>query len=174
MRVQDVMVRNVVTIDASAMLVEAAKKMREANVGVLPVIEDGQMRGVLTDRDLVVRAIAREADPASTSVGDCATTELLTAQPDWDVDEALKLMAHHQIGRLPVVDDEHRPIGIVTLSSVALRSREDDETLTAAKEVSRRSAKGAPRPAGAVARRAKRGAEEARPAKRPAKRRKAA
>jgi CBS domain-containing protein len=146
MRVQDVMVRDVVAVDASATLVEAAKKMREANVGVLPVMENGEVRGVLTDRDLVVRAIAREADPASTSVGDCATAGPRTARADWDVDQALTMMAEHQIGRLPVVDDRNRPVGIVTLSSLALRSCEDDEALLAAKEVSRRSAKGASGP----------------------------
>jgi predicted transcriptional regulator len=116
--------------------------MREANVGVLPVIQDGVIRGVVTDRDLVVRAIAQEADPRATRVGDCATVELLVAHADWDTDRALELMARHQIGRLPVVDAADRPIGIVTLSSLALRAREDDEALSAAKEVSRRSARG--------------------------------
>jgi CBS domain-containing protein len=144
MRIRDVMVRDVVTIDASATVVEAAQRMVEANVGVLPVIENGELRGVLTDRDLVVRALAREADPRSTRAGDCATAEVFAARPEWDVDQALEMMSRHQVGRLPVVDDEERPIGIVTLSSLALRSRGDKEALSAAKEVSRRSAKGAP------------------------------
>ncbi len=142
MRMRDVMVRDVVTIDASETLVEAAERMREANVGILPVIQAGALRGVLTDRDLVVRAIAREADPRTTRVGDCATVEPFVAHADWDVDQALELMARHQVGRLPVVDAEGRPIGIVTLSSLALRSRQDDEALSAAKEISRRSARG--------------------------------
>ena len=141
------MVRGVVTIEASATLVEAARRMREANVGVLPVVEDGAVRGVLTDRDLVVRAIAGEADPRATRVGDCATAEPLVAHTDWDADEALELMARHQVGRLPVVDVDDRPIGIVTLSSLALRAREDEDALAAAKEVSRRSARGARGPA---------------------------
>jgi CBS domain-containing protein len=62
MRIRDVMVREVVTIDASATVVEAAQRMAEANVGVLPVIDDGELCGVVTDRDLVVRVLAREAD----------------------------------------------------------------------------------------------------------------
>jgi CBS-domain-containing membrane protein len=124
----------VVTIDASATLVEAAQRMREANVGVLPVIQDGVIRGVVTDRDLVVRAIAQEADPRATRVGDCATVELLVAHADWDTDRALELMARHQIGRLPVVDAADRPIGIVMLSSLALRAREDAQALSAARK----------------------------------------
>jgi CBS domain-containing protein len=146
MRIRDVMVRDVVTIDASATVVEAAQRMVEANVGILPVIEDGELRGVLTDRDLVIRALAREADPRSTRAGDCATAEVFAARPEWNVDQALEMMSRHQVGRLPVIDDDERPIGIVTLSSLALRSRGDREALSAAKEVSRRSAKGAPDP----------------------------
>jgi CBS domain-containing protein len=143
MRIQDVMVHDLVTIDASATLTEAARRMRDANVGVLPVLVDGALGGVLTDRDVVVRAVAQGADPRSTRVGDCATTEPLAARPEWDVEQALELMAHYQVGRLPVIDAQGRPIGIVTLSSLALRSREDGEALAAAKDVSRRSAKGA-------------------------------
>jgi CBS domain-containing protein len=146
MRIENVMVRDVVTIEPGATLVDAAKRMREANVGVLPVVENGKLRGVLTDRDLVVRAIAREADPGTTTVGQCETSNPLAAQPDWDVDRALETMATHQIGRLPVVDANDRPVGIVTLSSLALRAREDAEALAAAKEVSRRSVKGTARP----------------------------
>jgi signal-transduction protein with cAMP-binding, CBS, and nucleotidyltransferase domain len=116
--------------------------MREANVGILPVVEDGVVCGVLTDRDLVVRAIAREVDPASTRVGECATDDPLVVRPEWDVDQAMDIMSRRQVGRLPVVDEHDRPVGIVTLSSLALRAREDVEVLSTAKNVSRRSAKG--------------------------------
>jgi CBS domain-containing protein len=142
MRIEEIMVRHVVTIDSGETLVDAAKRMREANVGILPVVEGGVLRGVLTDRDLVVRAIAREADPVSTRVGDCATDKPLAVRPEWDVDQAMDLMARAQVGRLPVVDEQDRPIGIVTLSSLALRAREDTEALSTAKEVARRSTKG--------------------------------
>jgi CBS domain-containing protein len=167
MRIADVMVRDVATIDASATLAEAARRMAEANVGVLPVIQEGVVRGVLTDRDLVVRAIARDADPRTTRVGDCATVEPVFAQADWDADEALELMAQHQIGRLPVVDDDDRPVGMVTLSSLALRARQDDEALSAAKEVARRSAKGGRAPMAGTARSAVRPSGR-RPAQKPA------
>lgn len=103
-KVKDVMVRSVTAIDASASLMEAAEKMRDANVGVLPVV---------------------------------------CAWPDWSVREALDRMAECRVGRLPVVDDEGRPLGIVTLGSLALRSGEEEDTLATAREVSRRSARSA-------------------------------
>jgi CBS domain-containing protein len=140
-KVRDVMIPHVVTIHADATLVEAAHRMKEANVGVLPVVEGGVLRGIVTDRDLVVRAIAEGADPARTRVVECATRDLVCARPDSPLEEAMEVMAECQIGRLPVVDEGNRVVGIVTLSSMALRSRESDEALDTAREVSRRSAR---------------------------------
>lgn len=139
--VKDVMIGDVVTIDASASLVEAAQKMREANVGVLPVVSDGRLRGLITDRDIVIRAVAADVDPASTTVGDCATRDLICARPDTAVSEAMEVMAECQIGRLPVVDVENQIVGMVTLSSLALRSEDENDALRTAQEVSKRSAK---------------------------------
>jgi CBS domain-containing protein len=160
MKVRDVMVRKVVSIEPSASLAEAAKRMRDANVGILPVVEDGEIRGVITDRDVVVRAIAEHADLTGTPVGDCATTDPIVAHPEWDVDRAMEAMARAQVGRLPVVENGNTLAGIVTLGSLALRSKKDKETLHAAREVSRRSVK-------ATGTRAK---SASAPKKRPAKR----
>ena len=142
MKIRDVMVRDVVAIEPSVSLAEAAKLMRQANVGILPVVEDGQVCGVITDRDLVVRALALDADLGSTPVGECATGDPVVAHPDWDLDQAMETMARAQIGRLPVIDDDNQLAGMVTLGSLALRARKDKETLAAAKAVSRRSVKG--------------------------------
>jgi len=138
MKIRDVMVRDVIAIDPSASLAEAAQLMRQANVGILPVVEDGQVCGVITDRDLVVRALAVGADLTSTPVGECATGDPVVAHPDWNLDQAMDAMARAQIGRLPVIDDDNALAGIVTLGSLALRSKKDKETLAAAKEVARR------------------------------------
>jgi CBS domain-containing protein len=140
-RVRDVMVEDVVSIAPSATILEAAQKMREGNVGMLPVVENDVLRGVLTDRDIVVRGVARGADVTTTRVSECATRELACAEADWDIEDAMRVMAECQIGRLPVTDGENRLIGIVTLSSLALRSRERDEALNTAREVSKRSAR---------------------------------
>ena len=145
MKIKDVMVQDVVAINPSASLAEAAELMRQANVGILPVVEDGQVCGVITDRDLVVRAIAIGADLTSTPVGECATGDPILAHPDWNLEQAMNAMARAQIGRLPVIDDDNALAGIVTLGSLALRSKKDKETLATAKAVSRRSVKAASR-----------------------------
>jgi len=140
-QVGDVMVRNVQTIDASMNLTQAAQRMRDSNVGMLPVVEGGRLKGIVTDRDLVVRGMASGADPSSMRIADVATHSLIAGRPDWPVQRAMDTMATHQIGRLPVIDDSDRVIGIVTLSSLALRSPQQTEALDAAKQVSRRSAR---------------------------------
>jgi CBS domain-containing protein len=140
-KVREVMIPDVLTVDGTATVQEAAQKMQTANVGVLPVVKDGVLRGLVTDRDLVVRAIARGADPATTTVADCATRDIVCARPESTIDEAREVMADYQVGRLPVVDESNHVIGIVTLGSLALRSKGGDETLRAATEVSRRSAR---------------------------------
>jgi CBS domain-containing protein len=139
--VEDVMVRNVQTIDATMNLTQAAQRMRDANVGVLPVVENGRLRGIITDRDLVIRGMATGVDPSSMRVSEVATHSLIAARPDWALQRAMDTMSSHQIGRLPVIDEHDRVIGMVTLSSLALRSGHETEALDAAKEVSRRSAR---------------------------------
>jgi CBS domain-containing protein len=138
-RVRDVMIHHVLTIEPSATIREAAQRMREANVGMLPVVEHGRLRGVITDRDIVVRAIARGADSVTTRVEECATMEIACARPEWSVDQAMRQMSDSQVGRLPVVDHDDRVVGIVTLSSMALRTRAD--AIDTARDVSRRSAR---------------------------------
>ncbi len=140
-RVRDVMVDEVMTIDAGATIREAAQRMRDGNIGVLPVVEQGRLRAIVTDRDLVVRGLATGADPFTTRVGDCATGDIVCARAESPIEEAMEVMRDCQIGRLPVVDADNRVIGIVTLSSLALRSRQQSEALETAQEVSKRSAR---------------------------------
>jgi CBS domain-containing protein len=139
--VNDVMIRDVVTVDASATLLDAARLMREANVGMLPVMEEDAVRGIVTDRDLVIRAMTRDIRPSKARVGDCLSEPPRCAEPDWSLDEAMEEMARQQVGRLPIVDPGGRIIGVVTLSSLALRSPRQQEALETAQEVSRRSAR---------------------------------
>jgi len=140
-RVEDVMVRNVHTIDSQMNLTQAAQRMRDSNVGVLPVVDGGRLRGIVTDRDLVIRGMASGHDPSSMRVSDVATHSLIAAHPDWPLQRAMDTMSSHQIGRLPVIDEHDRVVGMVTLSSLALRSSQQGEALDTAKEVSRRSAR---------------------------------
>jgi CBS domain-containing protein len=141
--VKDVMIREVVKIDSSTTLLEAATQMRDSNVGMLPVMQDGALRGVVTDRDLVVRAMTRDVRPSEVRVDACLSEPPRCAEPDWSLEEAMEEMARQQVGRLPVVDAEGGIVGVVTLSSLALRSPKQQETLETAQEVSRRSARSA-------------------------------
>jgi CBS domain-containing protein len=141
-RLRDVMVTDVHAIEPEATVVEAAEHMRQRNVGALPVVEQGQVVGVITDRDLVVRVLAkRGADPSTMRVIDYATRNPVLGKGDWTPERALLIMAEQQVGRLPVVDDHGRLAGMVTLSSLALRAHKSDETLAAARRVSLRSAR---------------------------------
>jgi CBS domain-containing protein len=142
-KVKDVMIADVLTIEASASLLEAAEQMRDANIGMLPVMEAGVLRGIVTDRDLVVRGMSRDVRPSEAQVADCLSEPPRYAEADWSVDEAMAEMAQQHVGRLPVVDDSGRIIGVVTLSSLALRGQKQQETLATAQEVARRSARSA-------------------------------
>lgn len=141
--VNAVMIRDPVTIDAEATLLATAELMRDANVGMLPVMENDRLRGVITDRDLVVRAMSRDVRPSEARVGDCSSEPVQCAEPDWTVEKAMEEMARQQVGRLPVVDPRGNVVGVVTLSSLALRSSKPAETLETAQEVARRSARAA-------------------------------
>jgi len=139
--INTVMIRDPVAIEADITLLAAAEIMRDANVGMLPVLENDRLIGVITDRDLVIRAMTRDIRPSEARVGECLSMPARCAEPDWTIDEAMAEMARQQIGRLPVIDPRGTVVGVVTLSSLALRSSKPAETLETAQEVSRRSAR---------------------------------
>jgi CBS domain-containing protein len=121
--IRDVMTPSPQTVQASSPAVEAAKLMKETDAGMIPVLEDGRLLGTVTDRDIVLRVVAEGKDPQATTVGEIASTEPVTVEPERDLDEALKLMARHQVRRLPVVE-EGRLVGVIAQADVA---REGDE-----------------------------------------------
>ena len=121
--VRDAMTEDPHSIGASAAVVEAARLMREEDVGSLPITEDEALVGMITDRDITMRVVAEAADPQRTSVGDICSRDLISVAPDNDLEEALQLMARHQVRRLPVVENG-RLVGIVAQADVALRENE--------------------------------------------------
>lgn len=121
--VRDVMTSNVRAAASTESLADAAQMMKEEDVGSLPVVEDDRLIGILTDRDIIVRAVAERVDPQSISVGDVASRELVTVDPDQDLDEALSLMARHRVRRLPVVADG-RLVGMLAQADVAIEAKE--------------------------------------------------
>ena len=125
--VNEVMTQDPSTVDAGDTLVEAARVMRDADVGPVLVVDEGRVAGILTDRDIVVRAIADGRDPQSTTVREASSGDLVTLTPDQDLDDAIRLMREHDVRRLPVVQDG-RPIGILALGDLAVE-RDSDSAL---------------------------------------------
>ena len=125
--VEEVMTDNPRTVEPGATLAEAAGIMREADVGDVVVVEEGQVRGILTDRDIVVRAVADGLDPGSTNVTDAYTQDPATVTPDQSLDDAIRSMREQDIRRVPVVRDEQL-VGILSLGDVAVE-REPDSAL---------------------------------------------
>jgi CBS domain-containing protein len=100
-------------------MLSAARKMAQLDVGSLPICgNDDRLKGMLTDRDIVVKVLAQGADPGSTKAGELAQGEAVTIGADDDAEEMLRTMAQHQVRRLPVIDG-HRLVGIVSLADVA-------------------------------------------------------
>src|ERR671934_2573133 len=121
--VRDAMTDNPRSIGASASVVEAARVMREEHIGSLPITEDEELVGMITDRDITTRVVAEAADPRRTSVGDVYSRDLISVEPDRDLGEALQLMARHQVRRLPVVENG-RLVGIFSQADIALSENE--------------------------------------------------
>src|SRR5215217_2965951 len=125
--VEKIMTTNPRTVNVDDTAKDAASVMRDSDIGDVIVVENGQVTGILTDRDIVVRAVAEGREPDSTSVSDICTTGIQAIEPDASVDEALRMMREDDIGRLPVVKNG-RPVGIISLGDLAVE-REPDSTL---------------------------------------------
>ena len=136
-KVRDAMTAEPRSAEPSQSLVEAAQVMKQEDVGSLPVVEGGRLLAVLTDRDIVVRAVAKGVDLQATRVGDVASREPVTVGPEDDLDEALRLMARHQVRRLPVVDEQGL-VGMLAQADVASEAKAS-KTGEVVEEISQRS-----------------------------------
>jgi CBS domain-containing protein len=125
--VGEIMTRNPQTVGADAPIVEAARLMRDSDIGDVIVMEGDRVTGIVTDRDIVVRGVADGRDPSSTKVSDVCTTGVETIDPEASVDDALRLMREKDIRRLPVASNG-TPQGIISLGDLAVE-REPDSTL---------------------------------------------
>ena len=122
--VKDAMTSNPCTIDADQTVAYAAKMMRDEDVGIAPVVEGERLVGTLTDRDIAVRVVAEGRDPEQVKVTEVASRDVVTLDPQQDLDEALRLMARHQVRRLPVVEEDGRLVGVVAQADVAQQADE--------------------------------------------------
>jgi CBS domain-containing protein len=116
--IQDVMTSNPTTVAASTTIQEAARLMKSEDVGSLPIVDGDRLVGVITDRDLAIRALA-EGKGSETIVGDIASKDLVTVDPQQSLEEAARLMAEHQLRRLPVCEEDGRLVGILAQADVA-------------------------------------------------------
>ena|SRR5438128_8700961 len=128
MKLKDILTREPQVIAPEAMVSEAARKMKQWNVGMLPVCDGERLVGAITDRDLAIRAVAEGRDPLKTKVKDVMTDGICYCFEDQTLEEVAQLMEEKQIRRIAVLNRDKRLVGIASLGDFALRSK--DEQLT--------------------------------------------
>lgn len=134
-RCREIMTRNVRTASREMSLTEVAKLMREGDMGALPVVENGKLVGIITDRDIVVRAIAEGKD-FETKIGDIMTTEVFSAKEDDFIFEAIRLMGDKQIRRIPVINETGELSGIIAMADIALEMEDEREIAETLEDIS--------------------------------------
>ena len=117
--VSDIMTADPVTVEPQTSVTAVARLMRDRDLGAVLVTDGDRLRGLVTDRDLVVRALAEGGDLEQTTVAGACSDDLVTVAPDDDLDRAIRLMREHAVRRVPVVD-HGRPVGIVSLGDAAM------------------------------------------------------
>jgi CBS domain-containing protein len=122
--VRDVMAESPWHVEPSDSVEDAAKRMRDEDVGALLVVEDEELKGIVTDRDIVVKAVAEGDKPGKAKIEDVCTADTTTVEADASIDDAIKAMREADVRRLPVVEDG-KPIGIVSLGDLAIERDKD-------------------------------------------------
>lgn len=134
--VREAMTSSPTTVESDANVLEAAKRMTSENVGSLPVVQNGELVGMVTDRDLVTNVLAKDLDPSKVTVADVSSENPIVATPDEPLDSALQRMASQQVRRLPVVDGG-KLVGILAQADVAQKA-EAESTGRMVEEISER------------------------------------
>ena len=134
--IRDAMTSNPCSIDVGQSVAYAAKMMRDEDVGLAPIVEGDRLIGTLTDRDIAIRVVAEGRDPDATKVEDVASKDLVTIDPQQDLSEALRLMASHQVRRLPVVEEDGKLVGVLAQADVAQHAT-DEQTGDVVEEISK-------------------------------------
>jgi signal-transduction protein with cAMP-binding, CBS, and nucleotidyltransferase domain len=124
--INEVMTHDPITVEASTPIAQVARKMREGDTGAILLTEDNKLAGIVTDRDIVVRAIADGRDP-DTPIGEIATRDPRALTPEQSLDDAIKIMREDDVRRVPVCEDG-RPVGIISIGDIAIE-RDPDSAL---------------------------------------------
>ena len=138
----EVMTKSPVCCLPNAMAADVAELMNSGNIGSIPVIENEQTKkiiGIVTDRDLALKIVAKGLDAKSTKVEAVMTRKVVTCRADDDLQKALDAMAEHQLRRIPVVDVDHKIVGIIAQADVATRMDQPEKTAEMVKEISQAS-----------------------------------
>jgi len=134
LRAYDVMTRAVATATPSTPVSQVATMMRDLNIGDVLVLEDGKLRGIVTDRDLTINVLTNGAN-SSAPVERYMTTDIVTGSPDWSLEQVAHVMGEHQVRRLPIVQDDN-VVGIVSLGDVAVHTSKRDTVADSLKNIS--------------------------------------
>jgi CBS domain-containing protein len=122
MQIREIMTRHVDVVPPNASIRDAAAKMKELDVGAIPVCDGQKLQGMLTDRDIAIRAVAEDRDPSQTAVSEVMSTEIAYCFEDESLEQAANLMESKQIRRLPIVDRNKQLAGIVSLGDISVRT----------------------------------------------------
>ena len=123
-KVREIMTPAPVVLRSSQRVAEAAEAMRDHGIGSVLVVDDGQLKGLVTDRDIVVRAVAGHRDPTATPMSEICSQNLVTVTPEDDADTAVRHMREHAVRRVPVVQDG-QPVGVLSIGDMALQRDRD-------------------------------------------------
>lgn len=138
MLAKECMTKNVELISPQTTLVEAAKKMLEGDFGILPISDNDRLVGMITDRDIAVRAVAQGKDPHKSQVAEVMTSEVLYCFEDQDVNEVLKNLGKNQVRRLPVLSREKRLVGILSLGNLTQSNASAENVDDALSDISKK------------------------------------
>jgi len=144
MKCGEVMTKDPVCSLPNTPVKKVAQLMKRENIGSIPIVEDEQTRtlvGIVTDRDLALKIVAKGRDANATKVGKVMTRQVVTCRAEDDVQKALDVMANNQLRRIPIVDDDNRIVGIIAQADVATRLNQPEKTATMVKEISQFNAK---------------------------------
>ena len=123
-KVRDVMTERPRSVTPDTPVNQVAELMETEDVGAIPLVDGERLIGIVTDRDIVVRAVARSKDPRGMPAREVSSQDLVTVEPDTNLSDALQLMARYQVRQLPVVDEDDRLVGVVSQADVALEAKE--------------------------------------------------
>jgi CBS domain-containing protein len=140
MELREIMTRNVEVVSADASLQEAASKMKSLDVGLIPVCDGDRLQGILTDRDITIRATADGRHPTKTKVADVMSTDIAYCLENQEVGEAVSLMEARQIRRLPILNSDKHLVGIVSLGDLAVHGADREMVGETLQEVSQPAA----------------------------------